>query len=65
MAVFVLVHGAWGGAHGFRKVRGPLRAAGHEVFTVYLDAFVPGDGDTVAGLGGATAESGLAALGRD
>ena len=23
MAVFVLVHGAWGGAHGFRKVRGP------------------------------------------
>src|SRR5215468_5858747 len=117
MAVFVLVHGAWGGAHGFRKVRGPLRAAGHEVFTpsltgigerahltspqvcltthiadvvnavwyedlgdivllgfsyggfvvtgalehigdrvrhlVYLDAFVPGDGDTVAGIGGA------------
>jgi pimeloyl-ACP methyl ester carboxylesterase len=33
MAVFVLVHGAWSGAHGFRKVRGPLRAAGHEVFT--------------------------------
>ena len=28
MTVFVLVHGAWGGAHGFRKVRGPLRAAG-------------------------------------
>ena len=117
MAVFVLVHGAWGGAHGFRKLRGPLRAAGHEVFTpsltgigerahltspqvcltthitdvvntiwyedlsdivllgfsyggfvvtgaleyigervrhlVYLDAFVPGDGDAVAGPGGA------------
>jgi pimeloyl-ACP methyl ester carboxylesterase len=116
MAVFVLVHGAWGGAHGFRKVRGPLRAAGHEVFTpsltgigerahltspqvcltthitdvvntiwyedlsdivllgfsyggfvvtgaleyiaervrhlVYLDAFVPGDGDALAGPGG-------------
>ena len=115
MAVFVLVHGAWSGAHGFRKVRGPLRAAGHEVFTpsltgigerahltspqvcltthitdvvnavvyedlreivllgfsyggfvvtgalehignrvrhlVYLDAFVPGDGDTVDGTG--------------
>src|SRR6476646_1590645 len=129
MAVFVLVHGAWGGAHGFRKVRGPLREAGHEVFTpsltgigerahltspqvsltthiadvvnavwyedlsdivllgysyggvvvtgalehigdrvrhlVYLDAFVPGDGETVASLGGATARSGLAALGRD
>src|ERR1700689_592378 len=116
MAIFVLVHGAWGGAHGFRKVRGPLRAAGHEVFTpsltgigervhlassqvcltthvtdvvntvlyedldeivllglsyggfvvtgalrhigdrvrhlVYLDAFVPGDGETVYGLTG-------------
>jgi pimeloyl-ACP methyl ester carboxylesterase len=36
MAVYVLVHGAWGGAHGFRKVRGPLRAAGHEVFTPSL-----------------------------
>src|SRR5207302_9864356 len=36
MAVFVLVHGAWGGAHGFRKVRGPLREAGHEVFTPSL-----------------------------
>jgi pimeloyl-ACP methyl ester carboxylesterase len=36
MAVFVLVHGAWGGAHGFRKVRGPLRAAGHEAFTPSL-----------------------------
>ena len=36
MAVFVLVHGAWGGAHGFRQVRGPLRAAGHEVFTPSL-----------------------------
>src|SRR5690349_19577036 len=120
MAVFVLVHGAWGGAHGFRKVRGPLLAAGHEVFTpsltgigerahltspqvclsthiadvvntvwyedlsdivllgfsyggfvvtgalgyiaervrhlVYLDAFVPGDGDTVAGLTGMLAD---------
>jgi pimeloyl-ACP methyl ester carboxylesterase len=36
MAIFVLVHGAWGGAHGFRKVRGPLREAGHEVFTPSL-----------------------------
>jgi pimeloyl-ACP methyl ester carboxylesterase len=36
MAIYVLVHGAWGGAHGFRKVRGPLRAAGHEVFTPSL-----------------------------
>src|ERR1700735_2445140 len=36
MAIFVLVHGAWGGSYGFRKVRGPLRAAGHEVFTPSL-----------------------------
>jgi len=36
MAIFVLVHGAWGGAHGFRKVRGPLQAAGHSVFTPSL-----------------------------
>jgi pimeloyl-ACP methyl ester carboxylesterase len=129
MAVFVLVHGAWGGAHGFRKVRGPLRAAGHEVFTpsltgigerahltspqvgltthitdvvntveyedlddiallgfsyggfvvtgalehiaervrhlVYLDAFVPDDGDTVDGLSGMAADYGVIGLGRD
>jgi pimeloyl-ACP methyl ester carboxylesterase len=36
MAIFVLVHGAWGGSYGFRKVRGPLRAAGHDVFTPSL-----------------------------
>jgi pimeloyl-ACP methyl ester carboxylesterase len=36
MAIFVLVHGAWGGSYGFRKVRGPLLAAGHEVFTPSL-----------------------------
>jgi pimeloyl-ACP methyl ester carboxylesterase len=125
MAIFVLVHGAWGGAHGFRKVRKPLREAGHEIFTpsltgigervhltspqvcltthitdlvntvryedlddvvllgfsyggfvvtgaleyigdrikhlVYLDAFVPADGDTVngAGLGGGRPVIGL------
>jgi pimeloyl-ACP methyl ester carboxylesterase len=33
---FVLVHGGWSGAHGFRAVRGRLRAAGHEVFTPSL-----------------------------
>ena len=128
MAVFVLVHGAWGGAHGFRKVRGPLRAGGHEVFTpsltgigerahltspqvcltthitdvvntvlyedlreivllgfsyggfvvtgalehisdrvrhlVYLDAFVPEDGDTVEAVGGAGTRD-VIELGRD
>ena len=36
MATFVLVHGAWGGAHGFRKVRRPLWGAGHDVFTPSL-----------------------------
>jgi pimeloyl-ACP methyl ester carboxylesterase len=33
---FVLVHGAWGGAHTWRKVRPLLWAAGHEVFTPSL-----------------------------
>jgi len=33
VATYVLVHGAWSGAHGFRRVRPLLRAAGHEVFT--------------------------------
>ena len=129
MAVFVLVHGAWGGAHGFRKIRGPLRAAGHEVFTpsltgigerahltspqvgltthitdvvntivyedlrdivllgfsyggfvvtgalehvaervrhlVYLDAFVPDDGDTVDGTGSLGAGRSVIGLGHD
>jgi pimeloyl-ACP methyl ester carboxylesterase len=36
MATFVLVHGAWGGAHGFRHVRRLLRAGGHEVTTPCL-----------------------------
>lgn len=36
MATFVLVHGAWGGSYGFRKVRPLLWQAGHEVFTPSL-----------------------------
>lgn len=36
MTTFVLVHGAWGGSYCFRTVRGPLREAGHEVFTPSL-----------------------------
>jgi pimeloyl-ACP methyl ester carboxylesterase len=36
MTAYVLVHGAWGGSYGFRKVRGPLWQAGHEVFTPSL-----------------------------
>lgn len=49
MAIFVLVHGAWGGAHGFRKVRGPLREAGHEVFTPSTNHMIPANrpGDLV------------------
>lgn len=127
MATYVLVHGAWGGAHGFRRVRRPLREAGHEVFTpsltgigervhltspqvrltthvtdvvnavryedlrdivllgysyggfvvtgalehigdrvrhlVYLDAFVPGDGDSLDALTGGGAGRAMAELG--
>ena len=34
MTTYVLVHGAWGGAWIWRRVLGPLRAAGHEVHAV-------------------------------
>lgn len=33
MAAYVLVHGAWGGAHTWKLVRPGLWAAGHHVFT--------------------------------
>jgi pimeloyl-ACP methyl ester carboxylesterase len=36
MATFVIVHGAWSGAHAWRWVRPRLRAAGHEVVTPSL-----------------------------
>lgn len=36
MTSMVLVHGAWGGSYGFRKVRPLLAAHGHEVFTPSL-----------------------------
>lgn len=36
MATYVLVHGAWGGAHTYRLVRPMLQEAGHEVFTPSL-----------------------------
>jgi pimeloyl-ACP methyl ester carboxylesterase len=41
MTTYVLVHGAWGGAWVWRRVLGPLRAAGHEVHAVTLT----GDGE--------------------
>lgn len=40
-SALVLVHGAWGGAWIWRRVLGPLRAAGHEVHAVTLT----GDGE--------------------
>jgi pimeloyl-ACP methyl ester carboxylesterase len=36
MTTFVLVHGAWGGAHTWRSVRPLLQTAGHTVFTPAL-----------------------------
>lgn len=36
MTTFVIVHGAWGGAHGFRHVRRILQDAGHAVYTPSL-----------------------------
>src|SRR3977135_697781 len=36
MSPCVLVHGAWGGSFGWRKVRPLLQQAGHAVFTPSL-----------------------------
>jgi pimeloyl-ACP methyl ester carboxylesterase len=36
MATFLIVHGAWSGAHAWRWVRPLLRAAGHDVVTPSL-----------------------------
>jgi len=36
MATIVLVHGAWGGAHGFKKVSPMLRSSGQSVYTPSL-----------------------------
>jgi pimeloyl-ACP methyl ester carboxylesterase len=36
MSTYVLVHGAWGGSFGWRKVRPLLQQAGHQVFTPSL-----------------------------
>ncbi|HEX6237253.1 MAG TPA: alpha/beta hydrolase [Acidimicrobiales bacterium] len=36
MATYVLVHGGWSGARGFRGVRRRLSSAGHDVFTPSL-----------------------------
>lgn len=36
MTTYVLVHGAWSGAHGFRRVRAALQDRGHRVFTPSL-----------------------------
>ena len=36
MSTYVLVHGAWAGAHGWRAVRTLLAAEGHAVFTPSL-----------------------------
>ncbi len=36
MTTFVLVHGAWGGAHTWRNVRPLLTVGGHQVFTPAL-----------------------------
>jgi pimeloyl-ACP methyl ester carboxylesterase len=36
VTTYVLVHGGWNGAHGFRSVRRELREAGHDVYTPSL-----------------------------
>lgn len=36
MTAYVLVHGAWGGSHSWKRVRPGLASAGHEVYTPCL-----------------------------
>ena len=36
MANYVLVHGAWGGGHGYTRLAGELRDAGHSVLVAQL-----------------------------
>jgi pimeloyl-ACP methyl ester carboxylesterase len=36
MADYVLVHGAWGGGHGYERLAGELREAGHRVVVAAL-----------------------------
>ena len=36
MATFVIVHGAWSGAHAWRWIRALLRDDGHDVFAPSL-----------------------------
>jgi len=36
MSTYVLVHGAWGGSHGWRKVRPRLQHSGQAVYTPSL-----------------------------
>lgn len=36
MANYVLVHGAWGGGHGYERLAGELRRAGHQVLVAAL-----------------------------
>ena len=60
MSTFVLVHGAWGGAHGWRLVRPLLQQTGHAVFTPSLTG--QGERTHLAALergGGALAVGGL------
>ena len=59
MSAFVLVHGAWGGAWIWRRVLGPLRAAGHEVHAVTLT----GNGERARLAGVAVARAGLTSPG--
>jgi hypothetical protein len=50
--MYLLVHGAWGGAWIWESVVDELRSAGHRLAAlVYLDAFLPKDGDSVLSLG--------------
>lgn len=54
MTTYVLVHGAWSGAHGFRHVRAALQGDGHQVFTPSLTGVGERSHPTSPGVGLAT-----------
>lgn len=45
---FVLIHGGWGGGWMWRRVADRLHAPGTIAAIVYLDAFLPEDGKSMA-----------------
>src|SRR5438270_4973331 len=62
MATIVVCHGAWGGGWAWRRMRAPLRARGHELFTPTYTGLADRFRDLSASVGLATHIEDVAAL---